>query len=80
MFGKPKSSESLENLTKVLGELVRLQAETNKTLKQLSHDNAQFLSTLTSFLIHEDQRKMRQEAKDYEQAQSKTPTKYDAIY
>ena len=78
MFGK--KDDPTKDLAKYLGELIRLQAETNKVLKQLSHDNSQFLSTLTSFMSHEDQRRMRREVKEEEQALSKTPTKYDAIY
>lgn len=78
--GLAETNNLLKQLAHDNGELARLTAETNKTLKQLAQDNSQFLSTLTSFLAHEDTRRMRKEARDLEDARSKTPTKHDAIY
>lgn len=79
MLGREKSAKDQE-LIKALQDLAKATAENNKVLKQLAQDNSQFLSTLTSFMAHEDVRRMRKEARDEEDALSKTPTKHDAIY
>ncbi len=81
MLGSTKGLEDkISALTAEVGKLISLQRETNEALKKLSHQNTEFLSTLISFMSHEDQRRMRREVKEAEDALGKTPTKYDAIY
>ena len=81
MFGPDKGlHKQLGYVIEALVSLVRETRQTNELLSKTLHSNEQLNSTLTSFLMHEDQRKMRAEAKEEEHARDHKPTKADMMY
>jgi len=80
---KGKLIDSLKSIPPLVEVLIKLAVEMghqNALLKSLVRSSEQLNSTLTSFMVHEDQRKMRSEMRESEQALSRTPTKADLIY